>query len=198
MRHVWTDFTERMWMIMSVEIWKPIAGYEGLYEVSNMGRIKSNINNKILKPYEMKNGYLQYSLYSNNIKHRVYIHRLVAEAFIPNPEGKRTVNHIDENKLNNCVENLEWATQLENLIYGTGIERRKKTRQKNHKMEKQVDVFTIDNEYLGTFRSIKIASIIMNANESAISACCIGRKHYETVNGYVFRYKNGGDSNGNT
>ena len=180
------------------EIWKPVVGYEGLYEVSNTGKIKSNISNKILKPYETSNGYLQHCLYLNNVKHRVYVHRLVAENFIPNPENKGTVNHIDENKKNNNVSNLEWCTQLENLLYGTGNERRKHTRNKNHKMEKMVDVFTIDNEYLGTFRSLKIASILLNANESAISGCCIGRKNCKTVNGYVFRHRKEGDNIGNS
>jgi hypothetical protein len=113
---------------MSEEIWKAIAGYEAQYEVSNFGRIKSlNFNRtgkeRILKSVTIKSGYCQVSLCENNncIIHSV--HRLVAKAFIPNPENKPEVNHINGVKADNRVENLEWNTQSENgsHAYKTGL-----------------------------------------------------------------------------
>ena len=91
------------------EIWKDIEGYEGLYKVSNLGKVLNLSNNKIIKLHDNGCGYLNVSLKGKTC----YIHRLVAQAFIPNPENKPTVNHIDKNKNNNTVDNLEWATYSE-------------------------------------------------------------------------------------
>lgn len=108
-----------------MEIWKDILGYEGLYQVSNMGRIKSlgriKINHskiqmvpeRIKSLRKTKQGYLLVDLYKNNIQKTLRVHRIVAEAFIDNAEKKETVNHINGDKSNNKVENLEWATPSE-------------------------------------------------------------------------------------
>lgn len=108
------------------EIWKPIDGYLG-YEVSNLGRIKSykvdKMNGKIMKPYPCTKGYLQIdiSLDGRKRENRVHlaVHRLVAKAFLPNPNNFPEVNHKDEDKTNNCVENLEWITSVDNINHGT-------------------------------------------------------------------------------
>lgn len=113
------------------EIWKTIQGYENRYEVSNLGRVKSleridrynrKIEEKILAPRKHTGGYLRVQLSKKDF----YIHRLVAEAFIPNPENKSQVNHIDGNKRNNRVDNLEWNTPLENNLHAirTGLSKK--------------------------------------------------------------------------
>ena len=110
-----------------IEIWKPVKGFEN-YEVSNLGQVKSlNYNRtkeaKILRLCKNKDGYLTVTLYKNGKGYAKKVHRLVTAAFIPNPEGKTEVNHIDGNKTNNRVENLEWATHSENMHHAweTGL-----------------------------------------------------------------------------
>ena len=108
---------------MTEEIWRDISGYEGHYQVSNFGRVKSfHKGGRILKP-GLVLGYLKVSLNSGGKVAQRKVHRLVAEAFIPNPNGKPEVNHIDGNPRNNHVDNLEWCTQLENIrhAYATGL-----------------------------------------------------------------------------
>lgn len=103
------------------EIWKDIPNYEGYYQVSNLGRVRSNHNTRYHKPKILKNiprsGYVSVILCKNKSQKNVFVHRLVAECFIPNPENKPCVNHIDGNKANPCVTNLEWCTQKENISH---------------------------------------------------------------------------------
>jgi hypothetical protein len=98
-----------------MEEWRDIPGYERLYQVSNMGRVKSLRNNIILKPGKYPNGYLFAPLKVNQKQHNKMIHRLVANAFLSNPDQKQEVNHKDGNKQNNIVDNLEWVTRQENI-----------------------------------------------------------------------------------
>lgn len=108
---------------MTEEIWKPISGYEEKYMVSNLGRVKSlkdsygNYREKILKPGKVGSGYLVVRLYQNGKGKIVLVHRLVAETFLSNLSELPQVNHIDENKENNCVKNLEWCTSKYNTQY---------------------------------------------------------------------------------
>jgi hypothetical protein len=108
-----------------MEEWKDIEGYEGLYQVSNHGRVKSFKygKEKILKGSITTKGYLQVYLHKDNKIKRFNGHRLIAIHFIPNPDNKPQVNHIDGNKLNNNISNLEWNTQSENLnhAFDTGL-----------------------------------------------------------------------------
>ena len=111
------------------EEWRDIEGYEGLYQVSNLGRVKSlrDKNNKkrelILKPKTMRNGYLKVDLCKNGKQKTFTVHRLVATVFISNPKNFPVVNHKDENKLNNNISNLEWCTVLYNNCYGTRLKK---------------------------------------------------------------------------
>ena len=111
------------------EIWKTVSGYNGRYEVSNFGNVRSLASGtpKLLKQMTNAgkyNGYAMVTLYSSpNCGVKVKVHRLVAEAFIPNPELFPVINHKDENKLNNSVANLEWCTRRYNTTYGTSRER---------------------------------------------------------------------------
>ena len=110
------------------EIWRDVEGYEGLYQVSDKRRVKSlnymhTGKEEIIKSQKNKKGYLQVQLHKNREIKNCLVHRLTAQAFIPNPERLPQINHIDENKENNCAENLEWCDNLYNYHYGTRIER---------------------------------------------------------------------------
>ena len=114
-----------------MEEWKEIPGYEGLYEVSNKGNVRNVRRNKLLRLSKNNYGYIQVSLYKNGIKTGPKVHRLVAEAFIPNPDNLPMINHKDEDKTNNNVDNLEWCDVKYNNNYGTKNIRRSETLIKN-------------------------------------------------------------------
>lgn len=112
------------------EHWKPIIGFN-LYEVSDKGHVKSHYKNRHKRPhilipeFNRQTGYLRVSLYKNGKRKRCKVHRLVASAFLPNPKNKPEVNHKDFNKINCCVENLEWATSSENTVHSVKAGRQK-------------------------------------------------------------------------
>lgn len=115
-----------------MEIWKPIKGYEGLYEISSFGNVRSlrrnTTNGKIIKSQKTKTGYYRVGLCKNGKLKHYFVHRLVAKAFILNPDNLPQVNHKNECKTDNNVDNLEWCSMLYNVRYGTGIERQTKAR----------------------------------------------------------------------
>ena len=160
-----------------METWKPIAGYEGLYEVSDLGRVKSlNYNHtgieKILKPRKNTWGYLQVILCKDGNRKQTNIHRLVATTFIPNPNNLETVNHKDEVKTNNVVINLEWMSQKDNNIYSKA---------------RKVQMFDKKTgELLATFPYINEAERVTGIDDGHISECCKGKR--KSAGGYIWRY----------
>ena len=109
--------------MMYMEVFKDIEGYEGLYQVSNYGNVLSVKRNKFLKPAEQCCGYYQIALSKKCIVKSFLVHRLVAQAFLENPDNLPVVNHLDENRKNNNVSNLEWCTVEHNINYGTRTKR---------------------------------------------------------------------------
>lgn len=169
-----------------MEEWRNIKGYEGDYQVSSYGRIKSLKwgNEKNLKNQKHYKGYEFVTLLKNGKSHKYKVHRLVAQAFIPNPNNYPQVNHKDENKANNKVENLEWCTNKYNANYGT---KNKRTAMKNSK--KVICITTGD-----IFNSMKEAREYFNIKgPSCIASCCQGErksagKHPITGEKLVWRY----------
>ena len=169
------------------EEWKPIPGYEGLYEVSNYGRVRSfkwSSNGKILSPCKDGSGYCFVNLCKDGkAKKHCTVHRLVAEAFIPNPNNLPLVNHMDECKKNNYFGNLEWCTHKYNLSYGTRMER---------VVEKlSIPVVQLDKKgnFISEFESLTEASKITDIVISSICCCCNHKPGYKLAGGFVWIYK---------
>lgn len=168
---------------MAKEIWKDIPEYEGLYKISSTGRVLGLKSNKILKPKTSNSGYFEVSL-SKDGKTKMYIlHRIVAKVFVPNPNNKETVNHIDENKKNNNFDNLEWLSIKENNSYGSRAEKENFVlAQKTRKACYQYD---LEGNLISFFLSQNQASKETGLSLSSISNCMRGKT--SQVHGYVFR-----------
>ena len=175
-----------------MEEWRDIEGFEGKYQVSNMGRVKSlNYNHtgkeRVLKAGKSNIGYLQVDLCKDGKGKSYKIHRLVAQAFIPNPENYNEINHVDENKENNRVENLEWCDRSYNCNYGTRNKKSAEKRRNDLKMSKPVVGINKVSGLILEFPSAKEASRVTGVNQSSISACCKG-KRYKSAGGYIWKY----------
>lgn len=199
------------------EIWKPVVGFEGFYEVSNKGRVRGVehyvptfnkgtlyqqiVYGKILKPSQKSDGYLAVDLHKNAVRKTITVHRLVATAFIPNPDNKPCVNHLDEVKTHNWVENLEWCTVYENLHYGTGPERRSLTlkqhwangeihRRPNHKIKK-VAKYSKGGELLTVYQSFTeaVKALGIKGCDAHVCQCLNGQR--QTAYGYRWEYLDG-------
>lgn len=174
---------------MMKEIWKDIKDYEGLYQVSNLGRVKSLVKKARLHEYILKvsfdrHGYEHIHLSKNGISKSLLVHRVVAQAFIPNFDNLPEINHKDENKSNNTVNNLEWCTHQYNSSYGTRTSRIiPKTIDKTRKPVEQYD--DMDN-LIKVWYSMNTAARELNIPQQNISKCCLGqRKH---AGGFKWKY----------
>lgn len=180
------------------EIWRDVVGYEGLYQVSNFGNVKSLFRyKKQLRPH-ISSKYQRVQLFKNKTGKTFLIHRLVSIAFIPNPNKLPCVNHIDENKLNNCVKNLEWMSIQENNTYGTRLERMAKSidyskRKINNAnqikaVSKPILQYSINGDFIKEWSS---ASEFCRANKgtviSSVRRCCAGER--KTAHGFIFKEK---------
>ena len=167
---------------MIEEKWKDIKGYEGLYQVSNLGNIKSFGYGKAILLKQFKDGkYLSVNLCKDK-KHKKYkVHRLVAEAFIPNPNNLPIINHKDENKYNNNVENLEWCSVAYNNRYG------KRGEKISNAKSKIICQYDLNGILVAEWKGIKKINIGVKVNPSDISACCLGKQ--KTSKGFIWKYK---------
>lgn len=169
------------------EIWKDIKGFEGLYQVSNYGQIKSlkwNHSNTIkLLTLTNNQGYMRTYLFKDKIKYSKYVHDLVAEAFIPNPNHYTEVNHIDENKENNFYLNLEWCNKKYNSNYGN----RNKLISQNSAMLRPILQYDLGDNFIKEYPCIISAVKELGIRSSGISNCCAGR--YSQSGGYKWKYK---------
>jgi hypothetical protein len=175
------------------ELWKDVPGYEGLYQVSSCGRIMRG--GRIRKPKKDHAGYLVVAFCKNGIEKEWKVHRLVALAFLRNPERKRVVNHIDGDKQNNWVENLEWATHSENIrhAYKTGLRivtEKQRELFRTGRPELSKPVFCKKDGITRTFESVREAARFVCGSSSAIAQCCNGRR--KTHKGYIWGYYLGG------
>ena len=158
--------------------------YEGLYKVSNLGRILSlNYKNTgkpgLMTPFDNGYGYLQVELCKNKETKHCFVHRLVGEAFLPNPDNLPEINHIDEDKTNNRVDNLEWKNHRDNLNHGTHNERMAKTK------SKPVLQLTLTGELIREWESTNECGR-NGFNQGAVAACCRGEK--PQYKGFLWMY----------
>ena len=171
-----------------MENWK-LIDENSKYEVNNEGQVRNVKTRRLLKQFLSHNGYLKVSLGGKNRM----IHRLVALAFLPNPNNYPFINHKDEDKKNNSVENLEWCTAKYNINYGERTSKFIETINTKRKIRpylyRPILQYSLDGKFIQEFPSIKAAAQAINAkNDSGIGLCCRGK--YKYAMGYIWRYKN--------
>ena len=171
-----------------MELWKDIEGYEGLYQVSNMGRVKHlNFNNtgreKVMKPASREDRYTVVSLCKGGKKKNCYVHRLVACAFIPNTDGKEEIDHINTIRTDNRVDNLRWATHKEN---NNNVLTRPKHAGANNPKARKVLQFTKEGVFIREWDCIRDASRKLGVGHQHISSCCLGKR--KIAYGFVWKY----------
>ena len=160
------------------EIWKDIKGYEGKYQVSSLGRVRRV---EVLSEFTHTRGYKYVNITKDGQTKHKYIHRLVAETFIPNPMNLETVNHINEVKDDNKVSNLEWLSYYDNNHHGTAIERRSITR------GKKVLQYSLDGEFIKEWNSAREIERELGYCNVSINQCCNGIIHKSK--GFIWRFK---------
>ena len=180
------------------EVWRDVKGYEGLYRVSNLGRVISNRINcgepKEIAQTKNSKGYFSCQLWKNNIPATKRINRLVAEAFIPNPLDKKEVNHKDADKSNNSVENLEWVTRQENMQHAKEhnlLKTRPWTEMEKivHCLSKKSFLFQLDMEgkVITVWPSANVAGKMLKISPSHISECCRENGKRKSANGFKWQ-----------
>lgn len=181
------------------EVWRPVVGYEGYYEVSSYGRVKRCAKDiqyymrgklitrkgreKILSPGIKDTGYYNVSLFVDNIGKTHKVHRLVAEAFIPNPDNKPFIDHIDANRLNNRVENLRWVTPTENNANPIFRERQSRCKDKYKKDIIQYDKF---GNIIKIWKGLRTVARELGIHHVLIRDCCKGK--IKMAGGYIWRF----------
>lgn len=177
------------------EIWKDIEGYENLYQVSNMGRVRSYdkidsmgryVKGRLLSLTPDKDGYLHASLSKNGNNKKYKVHRLVCKAFIPNPENKSEIDHINGDKTDNRVENLKWCTHKENMNNPLTLDIFKYRVGVKNGFSKSVIQFTKDNELIRKWDSMADVKRELGIDSSCISNCCSGKR--KTAGGSKWKY----------
>lgn len=176
------------------EIWKDIQGFEGMYQISNLGKVRSldrksengkTLRGKIRTLVRSGKGYLGVGLRSDGKQVRYYVHRLVAMAFVEGYDEGKEVNHINENKHDNRAVNLEWVSRVENLSHGTG----RKRQRENLRTKQKVEMLSDEGMVIAEFSSLREAERATSARHDHISQCCKGNPLYKTVAGYKWRFK---------
>lgn len=176
------------------EVWKDIEGYEGLYQVSNWGRVKrleglDSLGHlrkeRIFKSVKNHNGYLYVGLYKDGKCKQHFVHRLVAQAFIHNPDNLPYINHKNEIKDDNNADNLEWCSTAYNCNYGTRNQRIADTKI-NGKRSKTVYQYTLDGDFVAEYPSVNEIQRQLGFAKTHISDCCLGR--YKQSYGFIWRY----------
>lgn len=176
------------------EIFKDIPGYEGIYQVSNLGRVRSlnfrrSGNEKIMNTTVGHDGYSRVSLFKNYIRKKYTVHRLIALVFIPNPDNKPCIDHINGNRSDNRVDNLRWCTNKENMNFSL-VRKHLSDSLLNHP-KKSKPIFQIDKvtgDIINMFPSAMEASRQTGITNRAISRCAKGDKGYSHSGGYIWRY----------
>lgn len=179
-----------------MEIWKDVKGYEYFYRVSSLGNVtrKKGIQCKkerVIKMHDNGSGYKAVSLSVDSKVKKEYVHRLVAMSFLPNTENKEEVNHIDGDRSNNNLVNLEWVTRSENHFHRYTVLKQKgvnfgKTGSKNWK-SKEVLKYDVYGKFIESFPAVMEAMRITGINEASIRGCIYGKQ--KTAGGYVWKYK---------
>lgn len=185
---------------MEQEIWKPVKGFEGLYEVSNLGRVMyvphpitqkaasgtvftRTFKKHLMNPCKQRTGYLLCTLHDAEYRQRYkLVHRIVAEAFLENPDNLPCINHKDEDRTNNCVSNLEWCSYVYNVNYGT----------RNEKMaaafRKPTGKYDISGALVATYPSAKDAASANNIAWGTLRNALSGRRKDPKIKGFIYRY----------
>lgn len=183
--------------LFEIEEWRDIKGYEGLYQVSNLGNVRSLIDNHkkrrnelyIMKPTKDRDGYLRIGFRKNGKKKLFGVHRIVAEAFIPNVLNMPEVNHKNEIKNDNRVENLEWCDDYYNRRYGTNIERSRNSRLNHPKMSKTVSQYDNNGTLVNKWSSLSEIQRQTGYDIAFISRVCLLKQHNRTAYGFIWRYE---------